>query len=121
MKLRLLPIAVLSLAPLVCPVPAAAAEAEAGLAVVTELAQINGQALACQAMDAVSRAKKLMLTHAPKTPRYGTLFEETTNTSYLAQVRSETACPDAAGFGGKLDAVVKRLEAVLPAAPAVAQ
>jgi hypothetical protein len=121
MKLRLLPIAVLALAPFVCTVPATAAEADAAVAVVTELAQINGQALACQAMDAVSRAKKLMLAHAPKTPRYGTLFEEATNASYLVQVRSEIACPDAAGFGSKLNAVAKRLEAALPAAPAAAQ
>jgi len=95
--------------------PVQAADAEQGLARVTELAQVNGQALACQDMDAVAKAKKLMLAHAPKTPRYGNAFEEATNASYLAQVRGTAPCPDAAAFASKLDALAKALQTDLPA------
>jgi len=99
------------------PVHAADADADKGLARVTELAQVNGQALACQDMDAVAKAKMLMLAHAPKTPRFGNAFEETTNASYLAQVRGTAPCPDAAAFASKLDTLAKQLQAELPAIP----
>ena len=99
--------------------PVHAADADPGLARVTELAQVNGQALACQDMEAVAKAKKLMLVHAPKTPRYGNAFEEATNASYLAQVRGTAQCPDAAAFAGKLDTLAKQLQAELPAVPTV--
>lgn len=101
--------------------PAHAADTEQGLALVNELAQVNGQALACQDMATVARAKQLMLAHAPKTPRFGNAFEEGTNASYLAQVRSAAACPDAAILASKLDALTKRLQDALPATPATAQ
>ena len=97
--------------------PVHAADADQGLARVTELAQVNGQALACQDMDTVAKAKKLMLAHAPKTPRFGSAFEETTNASYLAQVRGTVPCPDAAHFASKLDTLAKQLQAELPAIP----
>ena len=97
--------------------PVHAADADQGLARVTELAQVNGQALACQDMEAVAKAKKLMLAHAPKTPRFGNAFEEATNASYLAQVRSTVPCPEAAAFAGKLDALAKQLQVELPAIP----
>ena len=100
---------------LLCPV--LAADADQGLARVTELAQVNGQALACQDMDAVAKAKKLMLAHAPKTPRYGNAFEEATNAAYLAQVRGTAPCPDAVVLASKLDALAKQLQAELPAIP----
>ncbi len=98
-----------------------AADTERGLTLVTELAQVNGVALACQDLETVAKAKKLMLTHAPKTPRFGSAFEEATNASYLAQVRSAPACPDVAQTGRKLDALAKRLQDALPASPPVAQ
>lgn len=95
--------------------PVHAADADQGLARVTELAQVNGQALACQDMDTVAKAKKLMLAHAPKTPRFGSAFEEATNASYLAQVRGTAPCPAAAAFASKLDALAKALQTDLPA------
>ena len=94
---------------------------QAGLLAVTDLAQLNGQALACQEMEAVSRAKTLMLAHAPKTARFGNAFEETTHSSYLAQTRSnESTCPDANTLSSRLDVLAKRLQDTLPAAPAPA-
>jgi hypothetical protein len=62
-----------------------------------------------------------MLAHAPKTPRFGSAFEETTNASYLTQVRTPAACPDATSNDRKLDALAKRLQDALPASPPVVQ
>ncbi len=77
--------------------PAApASAADAGLEAVAALAQINGQALACQEGAAARRAKALMLAHAPKTLRYGLLFDEHTQQAFLAQTRNAVACPEAA-------------------------
>jgi len=117
MKPSLQNIAALCLASLTALSPVHAADADPGLARVTELAQVNGQALACQDMVAVAKAKKLMLAHAPKTPRFGSAFEEATNASYLAQVRGAAPCPDAAAFASKLDTLAKQLQAELPAIP----
>lgn len=101
--------------PLVLQVSVHAAEADRSLAVVAELAQINGQALACQDVATVAKAKKLMLAHAPKTARFGSLFEETTNSSYLGQIRGTMACPDPIQTATTLEALAKRLQEVLPA------
>lgn len=94
-----------------------AADTDPGLSRVTELAHVNGQALACQDKYAVAKSKKLMLAHAPKTPRFGVRFEEATNASYLAQVRGTASCPDAGTFAGKLDFLARQLQEELPVTP----
>lgn len=121
MQLRFTALAALALTQLLLQSPVYAAESDPAVAAVTELAQVNGQALACQDMASVAAAKKLMLAYAPKTPRFGTLFEEATNASYLAQVRGDATCPDSTVFAAKLDTLAKRLQAALPAAPAATQ
>lgn len=101
------------------PAPASAAAAAAtGLQAVAALAQVNGLALACQERDAARRAKALMLAHAPKTQRYGMVFDDGTQQAFLAQTRTLTACPDATSFTARLDALAQRLQADLPAAGA---
>ena len=117
MKLPLSLIAAVCITHTVLPVPAHAADVEAGLTLVAELAQVNGQALACQDMAAAARAKKLMLAHAPKTQRFGSAFEEGTNASYLAQARGTAPCPDAVALAARMDALAKRLAEALPVTP----
>ena len=121
MKRTLSTLTALCLSSLALQGAAHAADAELGLALVTELAQVNGVALACQDLTTAAKAKKLMLAHAPKTPRFGSAFEEATNASYLAQIRQAPACPDATAAGGKLDALATRLQEALPATAATAQ
>ncbi len=121
MKLPLSTFAALCLGALSVHQPAHAADVELGLTLVTELAQVNGIALACQDMPTAAKAKKLMLAHAPKTPRFGSAYEEATNASYLNQTRSAAACPDAAAMNGKLDALARRLQDALPPLPPAAQ
>lgn len=104
---------------LLVPAPTlAASAAEAGLQAIGALAQLNGQALACQDQPAARRAKGLMLAHAPKTARYGDAFDSGTQRAYLAQTRSEAPCPDGATLATRLDAVAQQLQASLPADPA---
>lgn len=93
---------------------AAHAQTDPGLQAVSDLAQVNGQALACQDMPTAQRAKGLMLQHAPKTARFGNAFEEGTHQSYLVQTRSSVPCPDTAAFSVRLDTIAQRLQTSLP-------
>lgn len=88
---------------------------ELGLQAIVELAQVNGQSLACQEMKAASRAKNLMIAHAPKTARFGNAYEEGTQQSYTAQINGTQPCADAATFSVRLDALAQRLQTALPA------
>lgn len=97
-------------------VAAAQAPADAGLRAIGALAELNGQALACQDGAAARRAKALMLAHAPKTPRYGAAFEEGTQQSYLATTRQDAPCPSPEELARRLDALQAQLQAALPAA-----
>lgn len=101
--------------------PAAAEDAEAGLAAIRQLGALNGQALACAEKDAAAQAKVLMLAHAPKTARFGTAYEEATQEAYLAQTKTSGACPDAQALAGKLNELAQRLQTALPAAQPAAK
>jgi hypothetical protein len=101
--------------------PAFAADAEAGLVAVKQLGGVNGQALACADKDAAAHARLLMLTHAPKTQRFGAAYEEATQEAYLAQTRAAGACPDAKTLASRIDEVAQRLRATLPAAQPAAK
>lgn len=96
----------------------ASAQTDPGLHAISDLAQINGQALACEDLPTAQRVKTLMLAHAPKTTRFGNVFDEGTKQSYLAQTRGEVACPDSAALAMRLDTLAQRLQATLP--PAIA-
>jgi hypothetical protein len=89
--------------------------AEAGLKAIAKLAQVNGQALACDDRATAQRAKALMLSHAPKTARFGDAFETGTHEAFLAQTR-QGACPPGPALASRLDAIAAELQAALPAA-----
>lgn len=91
------------------------AQTDTYLPLIGELAQLNGQALACQELKAAARVKGLMLAHAPKTPRVGEHFEEGTQQSYRAQLGHPAGCPDAALLAAQLDTMTQRLQTSLPA------
>ena len=100
---------------------AAAADPEATPAAIRELGQINGQALACGQMAVAGQAKALMIRHAPKTRRYGGIFEEETNTAFLAQGKDTDRCPLPKDFAIRLEGLAKRLPGVLPGSPPAAE
>lgn len=91
----------------------------AAVAALGDLGRLNGQALACGEQAVAAQAKQLAIRHAPKTRRYGELFEQATSTAFLGQGQPEhPPCPPAADFSGRLEELAQRLQTVLPAAPA---
>ena len=94
----------------------AVADPAAGLAAIQDLGRVNGQALACGEMVTSSQSKQLMIRHAPKTRRYGELFEEATNAAFLHQGKDQDSCPQPAEFAARLSDLAGRLQAALPAA-----
>jgi hypothetical protein len=92
------------------------AQADPALQAITDLSQLNGQALACQEFTAATRAKNLMLQHSPKTARYGSAFDEGTHQAFVEQTRSPTPCPDAKTLSAQLEALALKLQTILPAA-----
>ena len=90
---------------------------DTALQAISDLAQVNGLALACSELKAARRAKDLMIAHAPKTARFGNAFEEGTQQSYVAQINTQVACPDATALAAQLDTLANRLQAALPVTP----
>jgi hypothetical protein len=88
---------------------------ENGLKEVAELAQVNGEALACQDPVAMRRAKSLMLAHAPKTARYATAYDDGTQQAFLSVTRAATGCSEPTARAARLDQLAQRLQQVLPA------
>lgn len=93
---------------------AVATETEPDVAVLQELGRLNGQALACGETTISGKARTLTIAHAPKTRRYGEIYEEATNAAFLAQGKSAN-CPPSAEFTTRLGDIAGRLQAVLPA------
>ncbi len=91
-----------------------AADAEAALATIKALGSLNGQALACSEVQVAARAKSLMVAHAPKTPRFGAVYEEATQAAYLTQTHSSTPCPDAILLTDQINHLALQLSATLP-------
>jgi len=87
------------------------------LATVAELGRLNGEALACGQSAISNQAKKLMIRHAPKTRRYGEVFEEQTNGAFLARGK-DASCQTADAFSRRLDELATRLQQLLPVAAA---
>lgn len=98
------------------PAPAQGVSTDAGLQAVAELAQLNGEALACQDAAAMRRAKALMLAHAPKTARYASTFDDGTQAAFLAVTRSTSGCAEPTARASRLDTLAQRLAQLLPAA-----
>ena len=98
------------------PVLAQDAAADAALNAIRDLGTLNGQALACAETDVASRAKKLMLAHAPKTQAYGDAYQNATQQVYMNQTQAKDGCADAKSLSATLDALAQRLNATLPVA-----
>lgn len=89
---------------------------DAGMKEIQALGRINGQALACNYAETVSRIKTVIIQHAPKSRRYGAAFEEATNKAFLDQSRKDmTTCPDGPTLNGQADEATQHMQAALPA------
>jgi hypothetical protein len=90
---------------------------EVGVAEVRTLGTLNGLALACRHYSASSEAKALMIRYAPKTRRYGTLFEMATNTAFVAAAKDGASCPSESDLAARLAESAAALQAVFPHQP----
>ena len=102
-------IAALSLALALSLNVAPASATDEGSAALVAMGEINGIALACQQMAIVSRARNAVATSAPKTRANGEIFEEATNSNFLAFGKEKKTCPDAATLAQRLNEAEKRL------------
>lgn len=95
--------------------PAAADDsADRVLTEVRGMGRLNGQALACSKAEMVVRIKTLMIKLAPKSRRYGEVFETATNDAFLVQTKNDQAvCPDSTVLAEQVDEAEKRLQAAL--------
>jgi len=85
-----------------------------GVAEVQALGALNGQALACRQYPVSKEAKALMIRHAPKTRRYGAIFEMATNAAFVAGAREGAPCPTEADLVARLAESAAALQAVFP-------
>ena len=83
--------------------------ADEGSAALIAMGEINGIALACQQMAIVSRARNAVATTAPKTRANGEIFEEATNSNFLAFGKDKKTCPNAAALAQRLNEAEQRL------------
>lgn len=89
--------------------------ADEGTAALMVMGEINGMALACQQMAIVSRARNAVATTAPKTRANGEIFEEATNSNFLAFGKEKKTCPDVGALAKRLSDAEKRLSAAFAA------
>ena len=101
--------------------PVVAADSDAGILAIQDMGRVNGQALACGDRATAGNAKALMIRHAPKTRRYGEVFEEATNAAFLAQGKDQDSCPKPVEFAARLAELSGRLQLNLPATLPAAQ
>lgn len=94
--------------------PALGETVDAGMAVLQNLGELNGQALACRQMAISGRAKSLTIKHSPKTRRYGEIFEAATSSAFLEQGKALAACPTSTEFSRRITELAGRLQATLP-------
>jgi hypothetical protein len=104
---------------LIAPALAGSADAEAlGEREIEALGRANGHALACRYFEASRTAKALMTRFAPKTRRYGALFESSTNAAFAAQVADTGGCPSELALGMQLTKLAAALEPIFEATEA---
>ncbi len=56
----------------------------------------------------------MIIRYAPKTRRYGTLFETATNAAFLAATKEGAPCPTKADLAARLAESAAALQAVFP-------
>jgi hypothetical protein len=82
--------------------------------VVGRLGEVNGQALACHAGEAVTRARELMLAHSPRDSRFADAFEQATRRGYLQQLKTGADCPTAIELRVRVESFAQTLRETLP-------
>lgn len=85
-----------------------------GMDEVKSLGELNGKALACGQKENISLIKSVMISHAPKTRRYGIAFEQSTEESFMQRSRETEACGDDPIITLKVKSLEARLQELFP-------
>ena len=78
---------------------------------IKRLGELNGVALHCSFLDEARRLKGALVIALPKRRQLGQAFEDVTNESFLAFIRSNSSCPDEALFSRQVDEAIDALNA----------
>lgn len=76
---------------------------------IERMGQLNGVALGCRYFDETRRIKTALIESLPKLRKFGKVFEDTTNASYLAFTESKPTCPAVGEFTADVDAAIEEL------------
>ena len=77
---------------------------------VKQLGELNGIALNCGYNDETRRMKRSMVATVPKIRVIGIAFDEATNKSFLAIIKSGTQCPSEKELSQQVDSSIEQLE-----------
>jgi hypothetical protein len=97
-----------------CAFVSVAHAADKGLEEVQALGRLNGQALACSQKENISRIKSVMITLAPRTRKYGEIFEQATQESFLVRSREQGTCGDSPVIALQVEDLAARLSTMFP-------
>ncbi|MCW9024291.1 MAG: hypothetical protein OQK73_06380 [Gammaproteobacteria bacterium] len=86
-----------------------AAETEPQRQSIEALGELNGIALHCQYLEHVRFIKQSLVETLPKKRRLGDIFEDATNTSFLAFAQRRDSCPSPAEFDQQVNAAIDQL------------
>ena len=81
------------------------------------LGQLNGVALACKQMALSARLREILINEAPKEREIGELYEQATQTSFLAIGQEGKTCPDSKSLAKRVEAARDDLGRALPDRP----
>jgi hypothetical protein len=84
---------------------------------VAELGRLNGIALNCRYFGEVKRIKRILIESLPKRRELGQLFEDQTDASFKAFIKTGAACPSPAAFALEVDAAAAELTRTLSTNP----
>lgn len=86
------------------------AASESQLNSIAELGRLNGVALQCSYTTQMQQIKQALVLNLPKQRALGEWFENKTNDSFMAFMKTNASCPSAVGFMQEVNAAIITLE-----------
>lgn len=80
------------------------------------MGELNGVALQCKYLHETRRMKKAIVATLPKRRQLGQAFDDSTNDSFLAFIKSNSTCPDEDEFARQVDTAIQALDAAFSSA-----
>jgi hypothetical protein len=90
---------------------ASRAATESQLNSITDLGRLNGVALQCSYTTQMQQIKQALVLNLPKQRALGEWFENKTNDSFMAFMKTNASCPSAVDFMQEVNAAIIAMEA----------